>query len=45
MPSQLNYSKLNQSENAFESMIQHFGVVTVMNAEIYEGPDRATLQL
>jgi len=40
----LNYSRLGGSNATFQSMIQRFGVVTVMNADVYEGPDAATLE-
>lgn len=40
----LNYTKLGGSNTTFQSMIQRFGVVTVMNVEVYEGPTTATLE-
>ena len=30
------YSRLGTSNASFDSMIQRFGVVTVMNAKVYE---------
>ncbi len=39
----LNYTKLGGSSVDFQQMIQRFGVVTVMNAEVYQGPDSDTL--
>jgi hypothetical protein len=36
MPSNLKFSRLVGSTGAFEQMIQKFGVVTVMNADVYE---------
>ena len=34
----LNYSRLGGSGRTFQEMIQRFGVVTVMNVDVYEGP-------
>lgn len=36
MPSNLEYSRLGGSAATFQNMIQRFGVVTVMNARVYE---------
>lgn len=44
MASNLNYSRLGGSTATFESMIQHFGVVTVMNAKVYEPLPLATME-
>ena len=35
----LNFSRLSGSAGLFQDMIQHFGVVTVMNADVYETSD------
>lgn len=35
----LNYSRLSGSTGLFQDMIQRFGVVTVMNADVYETGD------
>lgn len=43
--SQLNYSKLTSTSDSFSNMMQHFAVVTVMEAKVYEGPSRETLRL
>ena len=40
----LNYSRLGGNNSDFQSMIQRFGVVTVMNALVYEGPSQSTLE-
>lgn len=40
----LNYTKLGGSNASFQSMIQRFGVVTVMNAKVFAGPDSAKLE-
>lgn len=37
----LNFSRLGGNGATFQNMIQRFGVVTVMNAEVYEGPSAA----
>lgn len=42
MPDNLKYSRLVGTATAFEDMIQRFGVVTVMNAKIYETSDLLT---
>ena len=39
MADKLNFSKLGAQEDSFAAMIQRFGVVTVMNADIYEAKD------
>lgn len=39
----LKYSKLGASVDSFEQMIQHFGVVTVMNANVYEAEDVSSI--
>lgn len=44
MASNLKYSRLGGSTATFESMIQHFGVVTVMNAKVYEPLPLATME-
>lgn len=36
MTTELNYSKLGGSNASFEQMMKSFGVVTVMNADVYE---------
>lgn len=36
MANNLNYSRLGGSDATFQNMIQRFGVVTVMNAKVYE---------
>lgn len=43
MATKLNYSKLGGTGASFEQMIQRFGVVTVMNAKIYELKDGVTV--
>lgn len=43
--SKLNYSKLTSASDSFSNMMQHFAVVTVMEAKVYEGPSRETLRL
>ena len=35
----LKYSRLGSGNTDFQKMIQRFGVVTVMNVDVYEGPD------
>ena len=40
----LSYTKLNVSDAAFQQMIKRFGVVTVMNAKVYQGPSTSTLE-
>ena len=45
MSDNLKYSRLGNGGADFQQMIQRFGVVTVMNADVYEGPDAATLKL
>ena len=42
MPDNLKYSRLVGTATAFEDMIQRFGVVTVMNAKVYETSDLLT---
>ena len=39
MADELKYSKLGASTDSFAEMIQRFGVVTVMNADVYEAKD------
>lgn len=39
----LNYTKLKAGAGTFQEMIKSFGVVTVMNVHIYEGPNATTL--
>ena len=39
MADKLNFSKLGATEDSFAAMIQRFGVVTVMNADVYEAKD------
>lgn len=36
MPDTLQYSRLGASTDSFKDMIQRFGVVTVMNADVYD---------
>ena len=37
-----NYTRLVSSTGSFDEMIRRFGIVTVMNADIYEGVDYST---
>ena len=34
-----NYTRLGDNNTTFASMMQRFGVVTVMNADVYEATD------
>ena len=44
MGTKLNYSKLTSASDSFNNMMQHFAVVTVMEAKVYEGPSQETLR-
>ena len=44
MATDLKYSKLGATEDSFEQMIQRFGVVTVMNADVYEVMDVSNIK-
>jgi hypothetical protein len=45
MADNLKYSRLVATSGSFEEMVQHFGVVTVMNAKVYETSDLSTMKL
>jgi len=44
MANELKYSRLGASTDSFSEMIQRFGVVTVMNAKVYEAQDVSTIK-
>ncbi len=45
MANNLKYTKLQAGSGTFQDMIKSFGVVTVMNVDVYEGPAEANLTL